>query len=231
MINALRHNTVFNPREFGDTRVDVIGCGATGSRIAMELAKLGVENLHIWDFDIIESHNPANQLFYNEDIGKLKVEAIEDHIFRATGVKPTIHNERVDGSQELGKVVFLLTDNMSSRKEIWNSAIVNNYEVELMIETRMGARLGKVYTINPNDLNHIKLWEGTLCDDAVAVPSECGGKVSVGPTANGIASFAVWQFIDWFDYFKRPNERAWPSKQIYVTFNPLSLITDEDLEG
>jgi len=229
-INTIRHNSIFSADEFSDIRVDVIGCGATGSRIAMELAKLGIQNLHIWDDDIIESHNPANQLFYMEDVGKLKTEALADHIFRATGIQPTIHNEKVDGSQELGKVIFLLTDNMKSRKQIWEASIVNNYEVDLMIETRMGAKIGRVYTINPNDLDHIKLWEGSLVDDAIALPSECGGKLSVGPTAKGIASFAVWQFIAWFTHFKKPEEHDWPTKQIFLTLNPPTLITDVDFE-
>lgn len=229
-IDIIRHITTFNPHEFGERRVDVIGCGATGSRIAMELAKLGIQNLHIWDFDSIESHNPANQLFYNEDIGKLKVDAIADHIFRATGTMPFIHNERVDGSQELGEIVFLLTDTMSSRKEIWDETIANNPMVELMIETRMGADMGKIYTINPNNFDHIKLWEGTLCDDAVAAASVCGGKISVGPTAKIIAGSAVWQLINWFDHIKQPDELDWPSKQLFLNFRPFSMITDVDLE-
>ena len=222
-INIVRHQNVFNPGEFGEMRVDVIGCGAVGSPLIMILAKLGIKNIHVWDFDLIESHNIPNQLFYNEDIGKQKVDAIAEHVFRATGTQLTTHNEAVDGSQELGQVVFLVTDTMASRKEIWDKAIVNNYEVEVMFETRMGARIGKIYTINPNDLTHIKFWEGTLCSDEVAVPSECGGKTSVGPTANAIAAITSWQFIDWFVYFKEQVEKNWPEKQIFINFSPFEV--------
>ena len=38
---------VFEPSEFGDRRVDIIGVGAVGSKIALEVAKLGVRNIHL----------------------------------------------------------------------------------------------------------------------------------------------------------------------------------------
>jgi len=239
-LDVKRHRSLFNPAEWGNRRVDVIGCGAIGSRLAMELAKLGVTNLHLWDDDIVESHNIPNQFFYNTDIGKKKVDAIAEHIVQATGNRPSIHDERVDGSQELGEVIFVLTDSMKSRKEIWERAIINNYTVEVMIEARMGLSGGKVFTINPNDLDHIDIWKGSShFDDSRAQPSACGGKVSVGPTAAIIACSMAWQFINWFRYdkdLKDPNlpdekKRGWPSKRLYLDFNPFSVTTDVHFES
>jgi molybdopterin/thiamine biosynthesis adenylyltransferase len=189
---------VFSPHAFGARRVDVIGAGATGSRIALSLAKLGVENIHVWDDDKVEEHNVPNQAFGLEHIGSSKVDALVAIIKAATGTEIHTHNERVDGKQTLGEVVFLVTDTMSSRKEIWEKGLRFKLKTQILVETRMGADNGRVYTVNPNKPGHIKAWEATLYDDAEAEVSACGASVSVGPTAETIAGLAVWQLIRWF---------------------------------
>jgi len=197
-VDPLRHLSVFSPHAFGQRRVDVIGCGATGSRIVLSLAKLGVENIHVWDFDVVEEHNIPNQAFGMSDIGLNKAVALAALVKAATGTEITVHEEKVDGTQMLGEVVFLLTDTISSRKEIWNGALKYKLKTNLLIETRMGADNGRVYSINPNKPGHIKAWEGTLYDDNEAEVSACGASVSVGPTAETISGLAVWQMIRWF---------------------------------
>ena len=178
--------------------MDVIGAGATGSKVVLSLAKLGVENIHIWDFDVVEPHNIANQAFGNDDIGKPKIDALAELVRRQTGTALTVHNEKVDGTQELGHVVFLLTDTMSSRKEIWTNGVKYKQRTKVMIETRMGPDTGRVYTINPCKRTEADSWEGTLCSDDVAQVSACGTSISVGPTAGYLAELAVWQFMRWF---------------------------------
>lgn len=200
MIDSTRHRSVFSPDKFGDkARVDIIGCGATGSRIALSLAKLGIKNLHLWDFDIVEPHNLANQAYTLEDVGSPKVSALAAHIFAATGEWPTQHNEPVTAKTQLGNIVFLLTDTMKSRKEIWQGAIRFKLHIKLMVETRMGAEEGRIYSISPTKMDEIKLWESTLCEDSEAAVSECGTSISVGPTAEIISGMAVWQFIRWYN--------------------------------
>jgi len=198
MIDPLRHLSVFSPHAFGSRRVDVIGCGATGSRVVLSLAKLGVENIHVWDFDKVEEHNVPNQAFGLEHVGLLKTDAVAALVKAATGTKIAVHSEKVDGTQQLGEVVFLLTDTMASRKEIWNGALKFKLRTNLLIETRMGVDNGRVYTVNPNKPGHIKAWEETLCDDAETEVSACGASVSVGPTAEVVSGLAVWQLVRWF---------------------------------
>lgn len=197
-IDPLRHLSVFSPHAFGRRRVDIVGAGATGSRIALSLAKLGVENIHVWDFDHVEEHNVANQIFGNGDVGSLKVEALAQIVKAQVGVEIAIHAEKVTGSTELGDIVFLLTDTMSSRREIWDGALKLRLRTRLLIETRMGADNGRVYTLNPNKPGHIRAWEETLYTDGEAEVSACGASVSVGPTAEIISGLAVWQMVRWF---------------------------------
>ncbi|MEA2701536.1 MAG: hypothetical protein QOE22_245 [Candidatus Parcubacteria bacterium] len=197
-VDPLRHLSVFRPHAFGAKRVDVIGCGATGSRVAIELAKLGVENIHLHDFDVVESHNLANQAFGFRDIGMPKVEALARIIEEQTGVAVTAHATRVDGSEPLGDVVFLLTDTMASRREIWDKGLKYRPRTPLLIETRMGADTGRVYALNPSLRSNVLGWEETLYDDDETEVSACGASISVGPTAEIVAGLAVWQMIRWF---------------------------------
>ncbi len=196
-VDITRHIDVFSRDAFGDRRIDVVGAGATGSRIVLSLAKLGLENIHVWDFDTVEAHNIANQVYGMGDIGKLKVDALHDLVKAQTGLTIHKHAQRVDGSQELGDVVFVLTDTMASRKEIWKKGIRYKMRTKLMIETRMGASEGRVYTVVPTRAPHVKGWEGTLYDDAVAEVSACGTAITVGPTAEYLSGLAVWQLIRW----------------------------------
>lgn len=197
-VDPLRHLSVFKPHAFGVRRVDVIGAGATGSPIVELLSDLGVENIHVSDFDRVEEHNLANQLYRIKDIGRLKVEALAEIIKEKNGVDIHIHTERVDGSQPLGDVVFLLTDTMASRWEIWEKGLKFKLQTRLLVETRMGADSGRIYTLNPNLLDQIRAWEEAWYPDEEAEVSACGASISVGPTAKIIAGLAVWQMVRWF---------------------------------
>ncbi|MBX9685091.1 MAG: ThiF family adenylyltransferase [Candidatus Obscuribacterales bacterium] len=197
MIDTTRHISIIDPDAFGNRRIDVIGAGATGSKVVLSLAKLGLQKIRVFDFDEVARHNIGNQAFGNDDIGKKKVDALSELVYRQTGLKLDARCEKVDGSQELGPIVFLLTDTMASRKEIWERALRFKSRVKLMIETRLGADSMYIYTINPCSLPEVNGWESTLCDDAKVERSACG-KVSLGPSAGILAEKAVWQLIRWF---------------------------------
>lgn len=225
LVDPLRHRSVFSPDKFGCRQIDVIGAGATGSRIAMELAKLGVQNLHVWDFDEVEEHNIANQVFGVGDIGKSKVEALAERIENDTGLKIEAHNEEVTGRHILGSIVFLLTDTMSSRKAIWEGALRYKPAVNAVIETRMGRDEGRVYTLSPTSPPEIELWESTLCEDEEASDSLCGARVTVGPTAVLVTAYAIWAFIRWFEW--ESGEGAKPECEHIFYANPPTNMTRE----
>ena len=199
MIDIGRHREIFPAEEFNST-IDIIGAGATGSKVAMSLAKLGISNIRVWDFDDVEEHNIANQLYGTSDIGKKKVEALYERILSDTGTKIQKETIKFTGGEEQdNNIVFLLTDTMSSRKEIWKNGLKYKPHVQRVIETRMGSDNGRCYSVDPMDMDNISKWEQTLYDDDVAEESSCGTRISVGPTAGFLAELAVWQFIRWFN--------------------------------
>jgi molybdopterin/thiamine biosynthesis adenylyltransferase len=220
-LNITRHIDVFSPDDFGARRVDVIGVGASGSRVVLSLAKLGIENIHVWDDDVVEAHNVPNQVFGLDDIGKLKVDALKAIVLRQTGIEITTHAERVDGKQVLGEVVFLLTDTMSSRKQIWTGGIKYKARTKLMIETRMGSDQGYVYIINPTAPAQVRGWEAASdYGDEVAEVSACGTSISVGPTAEFLSGLAVWQLIRWFAGVQKKGDTALENELVFGLRTP-----------
>jgi hypothetical protein len=200
MLNTIRHFGVFNPDKHEAQKIHIIGAGATGSKVVMELAKLGLKEIHVWDYDKVESHNIPNQIFGLQHIGMKKVDALKEVVNQFTGVSIHTHDAKVTGENEdLSGVIFLLTDTMASRKEIWDNAIRYKMNVQVMIETRMGVDNGRIYTIKPTDPKQVRFWESTLVADDVAEVSACGASVSVGPTASILSGYAVWQYIRWAD--------------------------------
>lgn len=218
-VDPLRHLEVFKPEAFGNQRIDVIGLGATGSRIAMSLAKLGIKNLHIHDFDFIEPHNVANQLFGNNHLGSNKAMKCAQLIEEATGIMPKWSDSEITGKENFGEFVFLLTDTMKSRKAIWDSGIKLNPQIKLMVETRMDVDNGRIYSIKPITKSHIDEYEKTLYDDEKTVVSACGATSTVGSTAEIISGLAVWEFIK----FNDPNKKI--TNEVIFSVNPFFITT------
>lgn len=185
---------VFQPEDF-TFPVHIIGTGATGSWVAVMLAKMGVRDIHLHDFDTVEEHNVPNQLFRVSDVGESKVVACANMVKMTSGINAKRYNAPVTGDDSLSGIVFVLTDSMSSRSEIYKKALRNNIHVPLVIETRMGGEGGRVYAINPCDRKQSAGYQKTLYSDDEAVVSECGVSQSMAPTAAFIASLAVWQLI------------------------------------
>lgn len=219
ILDLLRQLEIFKPDEFEHKRIDVVGTGAVGSYVIWTLSKMGLSNIHIWDYDIVESHNVANQCFMLNHIGKPKIDAVEEMVKNGSGIDISKHFEKVDNSQKFGNIVFLLVDSMTMRKKIWDNLLKQKLPLECVIEARMGSSSGRVYTINPHDPDHIEGWENTLCDDNEAEVSVCGSSISVAPTVTIVSSIAVWQLIKWLKNEKYENE-------VLICSLPWTIITN-----
>jgi len=206
-INPLRHLELFDPEAFGDRSVTVIGAGAIGSHAIEAIASLGVRNLTVCDFDVVDAHNLGNQAFDLEDIGKPKTEAMAKRVKRKCGLDIKVRTERITGSSaDFGEVVFLFVDKMSVRREIYEGALKLNLSTRFLVEARIGVDTGRVYWIDPNNERHCSGWEGTLYPDPPEQPGVCKVTSTIGATAGTFALKAVWRMIEWFEFIqgKRP---------------------------
>lgn len=217
-MNYDRHIDIFDPALF-DERVDVVGCGAVGSRIAISLAKLGIRKLHLWDFDTVEAHNVANQTFGIRDVGKLKVDALEEQIKYLTGSFVEKHPVPATGKDTFGDVVFIVTDTMSSRRDVYSSV---RKRAKLVIECRMATASLRVYSIIPRI--HNKEYLDSYYDDDENDIDACDRVTSAGPTAEIISGLAVWQLIRW-----NATVRGWDDdleNELILSLRPTMLINN-----
>lgn len=196
---------IFNPEMFNKP-VHLVGVGATGSWIAIMLAKLGVKEIHCWDFDVLENHNICNQGFGQWQVNMQKVNAVAEICREAGNASINVHNERVDGSTPLSGIVFILTDTMHSRKEIWEGACKFKPSVDLVIETRMGLDMCRIYNVCPTNMDEVQAYEKTFCSDDVAEVSACGTSKSIVTSAVTTASIAVRQMLNHINGLTLPNE-------------------------
>lgn len=208
-----RQYSLLNPSDIGKKTIAVVGAGATGSYVTLMLAQMGwgdrSENkgkIKVFDGDVVKEHNLANQAYELCHVGKQKVEALKDLIERKSGIEIEAFNEMVtpETASKLfndirANYVFLLTDTMKSRKEIFESCLQYSFDTDLVIETRMGLDKGRVYTFNPNMQSEVDAWQKTLYSDEEAEVSLCGTSASIVPTVMNLASRAVWCMMHHFD--------------------------------
>lgn len=205
-LSLIRHQHIFNPLNYDHVPINIVGCGATGSRVFMSLIELGLTNIRCFDFDTVEEHNIANQAFMHKHIGMTKVDALADLYRMKVGLAESdplpdgmefncTALPLADADAEYEGIVFLLTDTMASRKDIYEGCIKDNFMIPCVVETRMATTHGNSFCFDPNDPDKAQAWIDSLIDDGEAEVSPCGSPLSVGNTAAGIASLAVWQFM------------------------------------
>ena len=149
-MDITKHMDFYNPMtEFKD-QIHIIGCGAIGSTLAEMLTRMGFQELHLWDFDIVTAHNIANQMFNSKDIGQLKTFCIAYH---CKLINPDIiifkHDKGWNG-QPLKGYVFLAVDNIDLRRQI---ATDNKYNQQIkgMFDFRMRFSDAQHYGANWHD--------------------------------------------------------------------------------
>ncbi len=170
--------------------VTIIGAGATGSFTALSLAKMGVHNLTVYDFDSVEEHNLPNQFYRMSDIGKPKVIALQEIIQQFEGITITAKNEKYKG-QRLNGIVIVAVDSMDTRIHIFKF-VKNNPNIRLFIDSRMGAEVMRVYSFDANDFYACNEYEKSLYPSSEAIQVRCTAK-SIMYTVLSIASLLANQ--------------------------------------
>ena len=165
-------------------KVTVIGCGAVGSFTAFTLAKMGVEHITIYDDDTVTEHNLPNQLFRIKDVGRQKVTALKEITQEFHGIGVKTRGKYID--QPLGGIVVVTVDSMDARISIWER-VKYNPNIDLFVDSRMGAEVGRIITIHPTDPSGVNAYEQTLHSSREALQARCTEKTIIY-TVLGIAS-------------------------------------------
>lgn len=200
-MNLSKSYDFFSP-EIIPERIHIIGCGAVGSTIAELLARTGIENMTLYDFDKVEAHNIANQMFTSEDIGRLKCEALRDMILRINpeadrGLK--IVPEGYTG-QRISGYVFLAVDNIDLRREICEKNMKNAH-IKAVFDVRIRLEDAQHYAAdwkNKQMVDNLLASMAFTHEEAQAETprSACNMELSIAPTVRDICSKAVVNFIN-----------------------------------
>ncbi|MBP3298764.1 MAG: ThiF family adenylyltransferase [Muribaculaceae bacterium] len=137
-------------------RVMIIGLGSFGSQIAIELAKAGVGEFALFDFDRVELHNLARHTCTIKDLGRLKTNAIKDAVIGKNKIAKvdlfpiniTIHEDLMDEQVEKADLIICATDNNASRFYLTQCLLKHN-KVALFGRAVTRAEGGDVFRYRP----------------------------------------------------------------------------------
>ena len=105
-----------------NTSVCIIGCGGLGTSAAQYLVMSGIQKLTLIDNDKISLSNLNRQtLFFEEDIGKSKVEVLKKNLLKINSLakikvfKKSISSKNISLLTSNYKIILDCTDNFKSR--------------------------------------------------------------------------------------------------------------------
>lgn len=199
MIDLTKSYEFFKP-ELLKGRIHIIGCGSVGSTVAENIARFGISDMVLYDFDTVEARNVVNQLFTQEDIGRLKTEALADHIRR---IDPDCRVKLVNtgwNGQKLAGYVFLCCDTIELRQKIVDENLQNRY-IKGMFDFRTRLTDAQHYAADWSDWKSVKDFRSSMNftheEAASETPvSACNIPLSVAPTIRIIAAYGVANFIN-----------------------------------
>jgi hypothetical protein len=168
-----------------NARVTVIGAGAVGSFTTLSLVKMGVGTVEVYDHDSVAVENLSAQWFRVADLGRPKVEALEDQL-AAFGGTVVPHAQRFL-AQPVSGIVVCAVDSMDVRVSIWHH-VRKCRRVELYVDARMGAEVGKVFAIRPQDPEDRRAYEADLYPSTEALRAPCTARSTIYCAA-GLAAF------------------------------------------
>lgn len=200
-MNLSKSYDFFKPDDVKGT-IHIIGCGAVGSTIAELLARTGLSKITLYDFDKVESHNIANQMFTADDIGKYKVDALKELMVR---INPDaerdikVVKEGYTG-QRLSGYVFLAVDNIDLRREICEKNVRNQY-IKAVFDVRIRLEDAQHYAADWKNQqmvdNLLASMQFTHEEAQAETPrSACNLELSIAPTVRDICSKCVINFIN-----------------------------------
>ena len=200
-MNLAKSAEFFNPERCKD-RIHIIGCGSVGSTVAELLARFGLTNVSLYDFDVVEEHNLANQMFTTKNLHKPKIEGVYERWVEINPEAKDTIKLYEDGwnGQKLSGYVFLCVDNIELRKRIVEENKYN-LNIKAMFDFRTALTEAQHYAANWHKQEDIRALLDTMdftheeAEKNVPV-SACHVSLCVMPTVWSVAMAGVTNFIN-----------------------------------
>lgn len=201
-MNLSKSHEFFKPESVG-AQIHIIGCGSVGSTVAENLARCGVTDMVLWDFDTVESKNIVNQMFRQQDVGRPKVEALQD-ILREINpdIRLTLKPAGWQG-EILSGYLFIAVDNIELRRRIAQQHLRTPF-VKAVFDFRTGLTDAQHFAADWSKLrekqNFLKTMQFSHEDAMAQTPvSACGITLGVATTCRMVSLVGVNNFINFIN--------------------------------
>lgn len=180
------------PRErLDDLTATVVGVGAIGRQVALQLASLGVPRIQLIDFDTVDETNITTQGYGQHDLLQPKVDACR---LTMANIDPEIDvvtiADRYRPTYAVGEALFCCVDSIAARGAIWRGASSSS---RFWCDGRM---LGEVIRIVTVDGCTERDYAETLFAATDAEPGRCTARSTIY-TANIASGLMMHQFTRW----------------------------------
>lgn len=188
----IRQRELVPPDRLQDTKVTVVGVGAGGRQVALQLAAIGVPKIILIDPDMVRPENLAAQGYHEADLCRFKVDATRDLCIAINpAVQIEVISRRFRSMDFIGGVIFCCVDKIGTRKAIFD---VVKERADLFIDGRMSAEYARIFVVfDEASSNH---YATTLFPAAEAYQGACTARTTIY-CANVSAGLRVAQFAKW----------------------------------
>ena len=175
-------------------RATVIGVGAIGRQVALQLAAVGVRRIQLVDFVTVEWTNVTTQGYWHCDAEEMrpKVEATRDAILT---IDPTVVvdviGDRYRPRTTLHEAVFCCVDSIGARTPFWRSA---QHRAQSWVDGRMLSEVLRVLAVS-EELSR-RGYEQTLFPREEAQHGSCTSRSTIYAGAIA-AALMVQQYSRW----------------------------------
>ncbi|MCX5677336.1 MAG: ThiF family adenylyltransferase [Planctomycetota bacterium] len=187
-----RQRDLVPPDRLAACKATVIGVGAIGRQVALQLTAMGIPWLQLVDFDTVEESNLASQGYMQDDLGRPKVEATAD-LCHQTNHLLEVYSlaQRFRRSLKIGNVVFCCVDAIDTRRHIWEAV---KDKADFFADGRMSTEVLRVLVAyDPVSRKH---YPTTLFAAEEAFVGACTAKTTIY-CANIAAGLMLAQFAKW----------------------------------
>lgn len=196
----------FDPSKVKE-RCHVIGCGSIGGNVAELLARYGITDIVLWDFDEVEPHNIANQIYTTEDLEMAKTEALL-RILQRINPDIKVKWKAVYEGQPLEGFVFMCVDSVEVRQQIVEANWYNP-NVVAVIDFRTTLLEGQTYFADWSNTKQKESLKKSLDfthkeAQANTPVSACGFELSVSPVVKICSIMGIVNFTNFIN--KQPTK-------------------------
>jgi molybdopterin-synthase adenylyltransferase len=191
-----RQKDIVPAERISQCRATVIGVGAIGRQVSLQLTAIGIPWLQLFDDDLVEITNLASQGYFEEDIGRFKVDAVSSQCWKINSqLEIDPHTERFKRSIKAGNCIFNCVDSIETRRLIWESV---KDRANFHCDGRMSAETLRIITAC--DHKSREYYPTTLFSTEQAFRGSCTAKTTIH-CANIAAGLMLSQFTKYLRNF------------------------------